>query len=191
MHLNRRHRGIYIITQRARSQRAVLNIPCIVNRQFLQDKSTGNVVLFTYYSGLIKSIITRTGFVIRGENNINFVLLQHNWRHGGGPAFHCIQQICEGFGQSFFHNWLPSENVKNFTTPILCGTLQDARLSLPFSKPFLLPGHRLSIPSTLLTASTVVSFTQGSCFCHLPTILVVRFEKAWNKAELVSLHQPI
>lgn len=34
----------------------------------------GNIVLLTYYSGLIKSIITRTGYVIREENNTNFIL---------------------------------------------------------------------------------------------------------------------
>lgn len=104
MHLNRRHGGIYIITLRARSQRAVLNLPCIVNRQFLQGKSTGNIVLLTYDNGSIKSIITGTGYVIREDNNINFVLPWHNWRHSDGPAFHYIQLICDGFGQSFCHN---------------------------------------------------------------------------------------
>lgn len=40
---NRRHGGTEIITQPARSQCAVLNLPCIVNRQFLQDKSTATL----------------------------------------------------------------------------------------------------------------------------------------------------
>lgn len=71
---NRRHGGTEIITQPARSQCAVLNLPCIVNRQFLQDKSTGNIVLLTYYSGLTSRIVTKTGYVIREENNLNFVL---------------------------------------------------------------------------------------------------------------------
>lgn len=30
--------------------------------------------------------------------------------------------------------------------PIFCGTLQDARLLLPFGRPLLLTGHQLSIP---------------------------------------------
>jgi len=47
----------------------------------------GNVVLLTYYSGLIKSIVTRTRYAIREENNINLALPQHNWSHGGGPCF--------------------------------------------------------------------------------------------------------
>lgn len=70
----RRHGGTEIIAQRARSQCAVLNLPCIVNRQFLHDKSTGSIVLLTYYSGLATRIITKTGYVIREENNLSFVL---------------------------------------------------------------------------------------------------------------------
>lgn len=71
---SRRHGGTEIITQRARSQCAALNLPCIVNRQFLQDKSTGSIVLLTYYSGLATRITAKTGYVIREENNPNFVL---------------------------------------------------------------------------------------------------------------------
>lgn len=70
----RRRGGTEIIAQRARSQCAVLNLPCIVNRRFLHDKSTGSIVLLTYYSGLATRIITKTGYVIREENNPSFVL---------------------------------------------------------------------------------------------------------------------
>lgn len=55
----RRHGGTEIIAQCARSQCAVLNLPCIVNRQFLQDKSMSSIVLLTYYSGLSTRIITK------------------------------------------------------------------------------------------------------------------------------------
>lgn len=83
---NRRHGGTEIITQRARSHCALLNLPCTVNRQFLQDKSTGNIVLLTYYSGLTIRIITKTGYAIRRENNLNLALRPQALHASSSPS---------------------------------------------------------------------------------------------------------
>lgn len=149
MHLDRCRGGIYIITERARSQRAVLNPSCIVNMQFLQDKSTGSIVLLAYYTDLIKTIFTRTEYVSTEESNVNFIFSSpsHGINRGLVAALLFIT-LSVAVWVSFCHNHPLSEifgKKKKTDIPLSC-TCWDATHSLPFSKPALLSGHRLSIP---------------------------------------------
>lgn len=157
--------------------------------QFLQDKSTGSIVLLAYYSDLIKTIFTRTEYVSTEESNENFFFLplpQHKqawWQ----PCFslHYLWQ----FGSvsvtiTHFQNFL-EKKIMTDTSPFPVHARMPRILCPSASQP---SSQAIVSPSlSLLTASTMASFTQHSCFCHLPTILVVKFEKAQNKAELVSL----